>query len=438
MTPDVAAGAQGTAVEGLLAGNAGLLFVIGVGLTSLAVLLFLLLLLSRRQQRRDLREVVLAVESLRTGRAARPAELDPRSPFVVLADAVNRLGQELTARGAEAEGRREGLRALEDVAHDLALMTTDGDFDIRSLSAGAAVLLGWDEDEVLGRPASMVFDEAAWKDLLPKLGRKSLREHGVEARSVLLRRDGTKFHGSVKVRLRGGPVGEARGYLIVVKNVDAEVRLEEELRGSEARYRALVEGIPEAVVVLRGGKIAFLNPVMAAMLGGRPESLVGARLRDLVATRDVMVLEEHLSRLERCRPGERQDLHVTLVPADGRGGPDVKLSLATAIVDGEPAVVGAASDETVARRLGAELRENESRLDAVLEATTDGVVSLADLPGGSVVRMTNRAFLDLFGLREAQVLGATEPELLRLLRERGQGAEDVAAFLARAARGTRR
>jgi PAS domain S-box-containing protein len=438
MTQELAAGAQGAGMEGLLAGNAGLLFVLGVGLTALAVLLFLLLLLSRRQQRRDMREVVLAVESLRTGRAARPAELDPRSPFVVLADAVNMLGQDLAARAVEAEGRGEGFRALQDAARDLAVVTADADFDLRGLSAGAAALLGWEEGEVLGRPAAVLFDEAAWKDLLPKLGRRNLREHGVEARSVLLRRDGSRFHGSVRVRLIAGSAGEARGYLFVVKDVDEDVRLEQELRQSEARYRGVVEAIPEAVVVLRGGRIAHLNVAMAEMLGGRAEELVGVPLRDRVATRDVMKVQEHLARLERCRAGERLDLHVTLVSPDGRGGVDVRLSLAAALVDGSAAVVGTVADETAARRLEAEIRRNESRLDAVLEATTDAVVSLADLPGGAMVRMTNRAFLDLFGLREGQVLGATEGDLLRLLRERGGGAEEVAAFLAAASRGTRR
>jgi PAS domain S-box-containing protein len=216
------------------------------------------------------------------------------------------------------------------------------------------------------------------------------------------------------------------------------VRIEQGLRESEARYRGLVEGMPEAVVVLRGGSIVYLNPAMAEMLGGRAEDLVGVPFRDRVTTRDVLFVHEQLARLERGAAGERRDLHVTLASPDGLGGSDVRLSLSAATVDGSAAVVGTAADETASRRLEAEIRRGESRLDAVLEATTDAVVSLVDTPAGAVVRLTNRAFLDLFGFREGDVLGATEGDLLRLLRERGSGAEEVAAFLAAASRGTRR
>jgi len=435
---DAAAGAQGAGLEGLLAGNAGLLFVVGVGLTALALLLFLLILLSRRQQRRDIRELVVAVESLRAGRTQHSADLDPRSPFSVLASAVNMLGQDIAARAAETERKGAGFHALLEAAGDFALITTDTDLDVLGVSAGANALLGWDEEDAAGRPAAALFDEAAWKELLPKLGRKSLKERAVETRSVLVRRDGSRFHGSVSVRMLRGHGGEARGYLFAVKDVDAEVRIERELAESEARYRGLVEGMPEAVVVLRGGRISYANRALAELLGVRPEDLVGMALRDRVATRDVIALQDLLARLEKRPAGERRDLRLTLVSTDGRTAAAVRFSLVASSVGGSPAVIGSAVDETVLRRVETELGRNESRLDAVLEATSDAVVSLADRPEGAIVRMTNRAFLELFGLREAEVLGANEGELLRMLRDRGDGAEAVAGFLAAGTRDMRR
>lgn len=438
MTQDVATGAQAAAFERLLAGNAGLLFVVGAGLTALAVLLFVLILMSRRQQRRDIHEVTVAVESLRAGRPSRPAELDPRSPFAILGDAVNRLGQDLAARHAEAEGSGEGLRVLLDAARDFAVVTADSDLDLRSVSPGATQMFGWDDEALTGRQVAVLFETSAWKELLPKLGRKSLRDRGVEVRSLLVRHDGSTFHGQVAVRLLRGGGSEARGFLFLIKDVDADVKVEEELRQSEARYRGLVEGMPEAVLVLRDGRIAYANRALADLLGSRLEDLAGVPLRDRVATRDVLAVQGHLARLEKGPAGERCDLHVTLLTPEAGGAGEIRLSLMAAVLDGSPAVVATAADETMARRLEAELARNESRLDAVLEATSDAVLSLADLPEGAMVRTTNRAFLDLFGLRESQVLGATEGELLRLLRERGDGAEGIAAFLTAARGGTRR
>jgi PAS domain-containing protein len=78
----------------------------------------------------------------------------------------------------------------------------------------------------------------------------------------------------------------------------------------------------------------------------------------------------------------------------------------------------------------AEPWQNEARLDAVLEAASDGLLVLADTSAGAVVRMTNRAFAEQFDLTVERLLGANEADLARLLRELRDGAEDVAAFLA--------
>ena len=158
---------------------------LGAGFLGLALLLFALLLLSRRQHRRDVREISAAVEALRSGRGARPADVDPGSPFAHLAESVNRLGQEVAARLGEADGAGEGLKTLVEAIRDVAVLTTDADGDLRSANAAATALLGWGEEEILSRPVAALFDDAAWRDLLPRLARRSLRERGLEARSVL-------------------------------------------------------------------------------------------------------------------------------------------------------------------------------------------------------------------------------------------------------------
>ena len=199
-----------------------------------------------------------AVEALRSGRGARPADVDPGSPFAHLAESVNRLGQEVAARLGEADGAGEGLKTLVEAIRDVAVLTTDADGDLRSANAAATALLGWGEEEILSRPVAALFDDAAWRDLLPRLARRSLRERGLEARSVLKRRDGTTFHADVSVRLLRGRGGEASGFLLLARDADARVRVEEELRESEARHRALVEGLADGVFVARDGRELWL------------------------------------------------------------------------------------------------------------------------------------------------------------------------------------
>lgn len=411
---------------------------LGAGLLGVALLLFVLLLLSRRQQRRDVREISAAVEALRSGRGARPADVDPGSPFAHLAEAVNRLGQEVGVRLSEAEGAGEGLRAVVEAVRDVAVLTTDADGDIRSANTAATALLGWGEEEIQARPLEMLFDEAAWREILPKLARRSLRERGLETRSVLRKRDGGTLHADVSVRLLRGRGGEASGFLLLARDADARVRAEEALRESEERHRELVEGLADGVFVARGGRIEYANAALGAFAGRAPGDLVGTPFRDRVATRDVLAVHEHLADLEGAAPGTRRDLRVTLLDAGGAPAVRALLRLTAVSREGRRAVLGTVSDETARRGIEEELRRTEARLDAIVEASADAMLVLAEGPSGAVVRLTNQAFLDLFGLAEASVLGAAAGRVIELLRARGGGAERVAGLLEMSGRGAYR
>ena len=155
----------------------------------------------RRRFREELRSIVQAVEELRSGQGRGHSELLRGSRLALVADAVNRLGIDLHNAWSEAETSAQRWRAVTDATQDTAIITTDTDGDVRSFSAGASRLLGWREGEVVSQPASVLYEESAYKDLLPKLTRSSLRTQGVTTRSTMVRRDGSTFEGEVSVRL---------------------------------------------------------------------------------------------------------------------------------------------------------------------------------------------------------------------------------------------
>jgi two-component system phosphate regulon sensor histidine kinase PhoR len=214
--------------------------------------------------------------------------------------------------------------------------------------------------------------------------------------------------------------------------------LEERLEHAEARYRRLVEGLGAGVALLEDGVVAFANPAFASLIGNvATEELSGVPFREFVATRDVLQVGATLERLEGGST-ERAELRFAL-RSEGAGGRRlVRGEIARADVGDKQGLLVVLQDETSERRLEEELRQNERRLDAVLESAPEGVLALTEAPDGGFVHFTNRAFLEMFGLREDQVLGATEGGVLRALRERGGGAETVAAFLASAGGSARR
>ena len=406
------------------------------GLFALAGLVAVALAVTARRGRsRESREIVRALEDLRAGHGRGRIELDPRSPYSGIAEAVSRLGQDLGVRTVGAAAAREGFDALQDVARGYAVFNTDADGDLLGASAGAQQMFGWEEEALLGRNASLLFDEASWRELLPKLARKSLRDRGVESRGVLVRRDGSRFHARIHVRaLRGAGEGP-RGFLLVVQDITEQVRLEGELRAAESRTRVVVEGLPIGAGLVQEGRLVVANQALRELLEIEERDAAGASLLDRIATEDVLVVEEALRTLEAGAEGATLETFVRVRDAAGRPRREVRLVAAARREDGRPAVVVLMRDETVERGLLAELRAHEARLDALLEAVDDGLLLVAEGPDGARVRFANGAFLDLMGLESADVLGAPEVDLLRALRGRGELGAAAAGVLAAAAGG---
>jgi PAS domain S-box-containing protein len=410
---------------------------IGMVFGALVVLLILLAaalfisvrLVSRRRWSEDIREVVVTLEELRSGKMRRKAEVEAHSPLTLIADAVNRLGQDLQVRLGESVSAGERLKLVMEALKDSAIITTDMDGDIRSFSSGAETMLGWSENEVVAQPSALIFDDEAYKEFLPKLARRSLRERGISARSMLKRRDGTTFPANLTVRALHGTKQESVGLLMVVQDVSQQARLEDELRSSEERYRRLIEGLGDGVAIVREGRLLYVNPAFSGMCALPEPRLVGTPLRDRIATRDVLMVEERLTRLEQ-RPGETDELACTIVGRDEHTRVDVRVHAAAVEYESGKAVLLLVHDETATRRIEQELRRNESQLDAVLEATSDGILVLIDGTEGALTQMTNRAFLRMFALREQDVLGLPEGKLIALLRVRGAGEATVAGLLA--------
>ena len=161
-------------------------------------------------------------------------------------DANERARTEAALR--ESEGR---YRLIVESARDYAILTTDRDGRIESWSPGAEAVYGWPADEAVGQPIAMTFvpeDRAAG---IPEM------ELGVAAADGVapdvrwhLRRDGARVFIDGTTRALRGDAGELRGFLKVGQDVTLRRELDEALRASEARYRALVDNLRDHAIFL--------------------------------------------------------------------------------------------------------------------------------------------------------------------------------------------
>lgn len=411
--------------------------VIGLGLFLLiaVVALCALIFLGRRRQADEIREIVIALEEMRSGRMRSRPEIGRRSAMSLVADSVQRLGQDMNVHAGELDRSRERITVLEQAVPDTAIITTDHDGNIRTVNGNACDLFGWRPGDVLSQPASVLFEEEFWKELLPKLARKSLRESGIRLQGDMVRNDGTPFHADLTVRLlKKGDTGAtpATGFVLVIRDEAELDKLTTLLAAAEEQQDLLMEGIADGVAVLCDGEVVEANSPLAAMLGLEDGTVEGRPFQSLVGTADLLQVRERLQGIEQ--KGTPEPFRMTLRREDDEGDLPVRMKGSPIRYQGRPAILAIFRDVTGQARFEDELRRNEARLDAVLEAAPEGILVLVETAEGPLVHLTNRAFLELFGLESAGVLGLPEGEILRLLRHRGDDGADVAAFLASANR----
>jgi PAS domain S-box-containing protein len=145
------------------------------------------------------------------------------------------------------------------------------------------------------------------------------------------------------------PVTDASGRVVAVEGLARDIterrQAEEALKLSEASFRALLEGVPDAAAIERDGRIVYANAALVCTLGFESaEQLVGRRLAEFV--RDMRGQEAVKA---GGLTGEQR-----LVRRDGRTRVAEVVSLTLAF-DGQPSVVSIARDVTEQRQLQARL-----------------------------------------------------------------------------------
>ena len=126
--------------------------------------------------------------------------------------------------------------------------------------------------------------------------------------------------------------------LIVVEDITARLETETKLRESEVRYRALVQHSADIVaIVTSDGRLSYVSPATAAVLGRDVEGLVGMDVRKLLHPDDAFVIERLILRIHETPNGEGASATFRIRHQDGSWRH--LEAIATARLD-EPAIAG--------------------------------------------------------------------------------------------------
>ncbi|HEY3489794.1 MAG TPA: EAL domain-containing protein [Candidatus Deferrimicrobiaceae bacterium] len=143
------------------------------------------------------------------------------------------------------------------------------------------------------------------------------------------------------------------GMLDALASTQKQLRSQEMLKKSEARYRGLIDNLPEGIFLFRDGKCIFTNPAGAGLLGEiDPSVVVGRKLADVVPASEHQVLTELI---RQAMAGEKLPrLEAKLLRPEGEVPVDMSIGMVT--FENKPAIQMAAHDLS-------RLKEAENRLD---------------------------------------------------------------------------
>jgi PAS domain S-box-containing protein len=278
----------------------------------------------------------------------------------VLAAVVVALVARDTARAAALRDSQARHRSIIDSAVD-GIVVIDARGRIESFNPGAERLFGYPASEVIGRNVSVLMPSPYHEEhdgyLARYLSTGEARIIGTGREVTGRRRDGRAFplHLSVGEMTIDGE----RKFTGMLHDLSDRVALEDRLRSSEARWRAIVESAVDGIIVIDPhGRIEGFNPAAERLFGYEEREVVGRNVNVLMPS---PYREEHDTYLGRY--------HATGVPKiigvgrevsgrhrDGTTFP-LHLSVGEMQVGGERRFTGILHDLRARVRMEEQLRE---------------------------------------------------------------------------------
>jgi PAS domain S-box-containing protein len=283
------------------------------------------------------------------------------------ADSLRRQNVDLTAqvdaRVAELSDSNARLRSIINSAVD-GIIVIDAKGRIEAFNPGAERLFGYPEAEVIGRNVSTLMPSPYHEEhdgyLERYLTTGAAKIIGVGREVTGRRRDGTEF--PLHLSVGEMAVTDERKFTGMLHDLSERVRLEARLRGSEARWRAVIDSAVDGIIVIDArGRIEAFNPAAERLFGYAEADVVGKNVNMLMPS---PYHGEHDTYLARYLTTGTQKIiglgrEVSGLRRDGTTFP-LHLSVGEITVGGERRFTGILHDLSARVRIEEQLREQES------------------------------------------------------------------------------
>src|SRR4051794_1635599 len=164
-------------------------------------------------------------------------------------------------RADRAAWEGELFRLLSENVVDYAIFVVDPEGMVRTWSHGAGRLLGYREDEILGRTAGLFYTPEDVRDDVPRREMREAWESGRgEDAGGRARRDGSRLWASGVTTPLRDEAGTLRGFAKIMRDRTEWWHAERARREGEHRTRAILESITDAFFAVdRQWRFTYVN-----------------------------------------------------------------------------------------------------------------------------------------------------------------------------------
>ena len=364
-------------------------------------------------------------------------ELDAEFTSSLLRDAAgNPIGTVTVARDiTERKKAEEAVRASEEKLSAIFNSAIDGILlidlmgNFQEVNDATLSMTGYSREDLIGKSAlDFVFEEDRQKvvnELASTIESKELVS--VPPLLRLLRKDGSLLYAELGSGMIMDKQGNITGLVGVMRNVTERKRLEDEVRASEQKLRAMFEAMSDSVVLSSpDGYVIDLNDAAVRLHGySNKEEFIGKNALELVAESDRQrVAEQGIKAFKKAGTFDRLEYRV--LKADGTEF-DAEFSGVPLRDDTGKMVawVTVSRDITERKRMEEEIRASEEKLRAMFNSAKDGIV-VADTLGN--IQEINNATLSMIGYSREELIGKSALDFIAE-EDKQKVANDIASTL---------
>lgn len=294
------------------------------------------------------------------------------------------------------------FRSLSDSATE-AVISINAEGKIVYWNKAAGAIYGYGEDEIIGKNVSQLMPARLRDMYLEQIAQASTEGLSPDAPRMeiaAVRKNGEEF--LAEMSLSSYETVGQRFFTAMIRDVTEIRAAEEELAFSEAKYRAMVDHIPNAVVLYNPDGILFANPSALELLGAADElDVVGKSAMLFVDPDSREIVKERMQyQLRTMQPAV--PVEERFVRLDGTTV-DVEVTAVPIMFKGNPVIQVIAQDITERKAAQIQLEQSERRYRALVETARD-VIFTVDLETGTITNL-NPVFEQYTGWKVQDWLG---------------------------------